>query len=68
MLAKQETPINVSNTVLGRVPAKVRTFVIKTRSMLVLLRAAEMVKPPIRSIIVGENIIENTNLVTELVN
>jgi hypothetical protein len=29
------------------------------RSILVLLSAEEMVKPPIRSMIVGENIIEN---------
>lgn len=63
MLAKQDTPMKVSSTVLGRVPARVRTFVIKTRSMLVLLSAAEMVKPPMRSMIVGENMLENTNLI-----
>lgn len=62
MLAKQETPMKVSNTVLGRVPAKFKTRVIKMRSMLVLLSAEEMVKPPIRSMIVGENITEKTYL------
>ena len=35
---------------------------IKTRSMLVLLKADEIVKPPMSSIIVGENIAEKTNL------
>ena len=62
MLAKQETPMKVSNTVLGRVPAKFKMRVIKMRSMFVLLSAEEMVKPPIRSMIVGENITEKTYL------
>ena len=64
MLAKQETPMKVSNTVLGRVPAKFKMRVIKMRSMFVLLSAEEMVKPPIRSMIVGENITEKTYLHT----
>lgn len=62
MLAKQETIIKARRTVLGRVPARLKTRVIITRSMLVLLKADEMVKPPIRSIIVGENMTEKTNL------
>lgn len=62
MLAKQETPIKARSRVLGRVPARLNTRVTMTLSMLVLLRAAEMVNPPIKSMIVGENIIENTNL------
>jgi hypothetical protein len=62
MLAKHETPIKARSTVLGRVPAKLSTLVISTLSMLVLLSADEIVKPPISSIIVGENIIENTHL------
>ena len=64
ILAKQETPIKARRRVLGRVPAKLNTRVTMTRSMLVLLRADDMVKPPIRSMIVGENIVEKTNLVT----
>jgi hypothetical protein len=50
--------------VRGLVPAKLSTLVINTRSMLVLLNADEMVKPPMRSMIVGENIIEKTHLHT----
>lgn len=53
------------STVLGRVPAKLKTRVMITRSMLVLLSADEMVKPPIRSMIVGENMIEKTDLNTK---
>lgn len=47
---------------LGFVPAMLSTRVIKTRSMFVLLSAAAMVKPPMSSMMVGENIIENTHL------
>ena len=47
---------------LGLVPARLNTFVIRTRSMFVLLKADEIVKPPMRSIIVGENMLANTNL------
>lgn len=59
MLAKHETAMNESSTVLGRVPAKLSTRVINTRSMLVLLKADAMVNPPIRSMMVGENMTEN---------
>jgi hypothetical protein len=62
MLAKHDTPMKVRRTVLGRVPARLRTRVINTRSMFVLLRADEIVKPPMSNIIVGENMIENTYL------
>lgn len=62
MLAKQETPMKANNTMLGLVPAKLSTLVIRMRSMLVLLSAEDIVKPPIRSIIVGENMMEKTNL------
>jgi len=62
MLAKQDTPMNARMTVLGFVPAKLRTRVIMTRSMLVLLKADEIVKPPMSSMTVGENIAEKTNL------
>ena len=61
-LAKQDTSIKESKTTLGLVPARLRTLVIKMRSILVLLRADAIVKPPIRSIIVGENMIENMYL------
>lgn len=62
ILAKQETPMNVRRTVLGRVPARLRMRVINTRSMFVLLSADEIVKPPMSNIIVGENIMEKTYL------
>lgn len=62
MLAKQDTPMKARRTLLGFVPAKLRTRVIKTRSMLVLLKADEIVKPPMSNMIVGENIAEKTNL------
>ena len=62
MLAKQATPMNASRTVLGRSPARLSTRVMSTRSMAVLLRADAMVKPPMSSMIVGENITEKTCL------
>lgn len=62
MLAKQDTPMKARRTLLGCVPAKLRTRVIKTRSMLVLLKADEIVKPPMSNMIVGENIAEKTSL------
>jgi hypothetical protein len=54
--------MNARRTEFGRVPARLSTRVINTRSMLVLLRADAIVKPPINSIIVGENITEKINL------
>jgi hypothetical protein len=62
ILAKQETPIKANSTELGLEPAKLKTLVINIRSMLVLLRAEEIVNPPIRSMIVGENMTENIYL------
>ena len=62
MLAKHATPITESNTVLGLVPAKLNTRVMSTRSMLVLLRADAIVNPPIKSMIVGENMTEKMYL------
>lgn len=62
ILAKQDTPMKASRTVLGRVPARLSTRVINTRSMLVLLNAEEMVNPPIKSMIVGENMTEKMYL------
>lgn len=62
MLAKHATPMNASRTVLGRSPAKLSTRVMSTRSMAVLLKADAMVKPPMSSIIVGENMTEKTCL------
>jgi len=63
MLAKHATPINASKTVLGRVPAMLSTLVMRTRSIAVLLRADAIVKPPINSMMVGENMTENMYLV-----
>ena len=62
MLAKHATPMTASSTTLGRVPAKLSTRVTKTRSMFVFESAAAIVKPPMRSMIVGENITENVQL------
>lgn len=62
ILAKHATPMNANSTVLGRVPARLSTRVIKTRSIAVLLSAEAIVKPPIRSMIVGENIWLKMNL------
>jgi hypothetical protein len=62
ILAKQETPMKARSTELGLEPAKLKTLVINIRSMLVLLRAEEIVNPPIRSMIVGENMTENIYL------
>jgi hypothetical protein len=62
MLAKQDTIMKARSTVLGREPARYRTRVIKIRSMLVLLSADAIVKPPMRSMMVGENMMENTYL------
>jgi hypothetical protein len=63
MLAKQDTIMKARRTVLGREPARYKTRVIRIRSMLVLLSADEIVNPPIRSMMVGENMMENTYLV-----
>jgi hypothetical protein len=62
MLAKHATPMTASSTTLGRVPAKLSTRVINTRSIFVFESAAAIVKPPMSSIIVGENITENIQL------
>lgn len=62
MLAKHDTPITESNTTLGLVPAKLNTRVMSSRSMLVLLRADAIVNPPIKSMIVGENMTEKMYL------
>lgn len=58
MLAKHATPMNARRTVLGRSPATLSTRVMSTRSIAVLLSADAIVKPPMRSIIVGENMTE----------
>lgn len=65
MLAKQDTPIKARRTLLGLVPARYRTRVIKIRSMFVLLNADEIVKPPISNMMVGENMREKTLLEKE---
>jgi hypothetical protein len=62
MLAKHATPMTASSTTLGRVPAKLSTRVINTRSMFVFESAAAIVKPPMSSMMVGENITENIQL------
>lgn len=66
MLAKQETPMKDNSTTLGLVPATLKTRVIRSRSILVLDSAEAIVNPPIKSIIVGENITENMYLSPEL--
>jgi len=62
MLAKHETPMNASKTVLGRVPAMLSTLVMRIRSIAVLLRADAIVNPPINSMMVGENMTEKIYL------
>ena len=48
--------MKAKRTVLGRVPAKLSNRVMSRRSILVLLSAEAIVKPPMSSIMVGENI------------
>ena len=67
MLAKQLTPIKAKRTLAGFVPAILRTLVMISLSMLVLLKAEEIVNPPIKSMIVGEKMTEKTNLVASCV-
>ena len=62
MLAKHVAPMTASSTTLGCVLSKLSTHVINTRSMFVLESAAAMVKPAMRSMIVGENITEKIQL------
>jgi hypothetical protein len=54
--------MNARMTVFGFVPAKLNTLVMSIRSMFVLLSALDSVKPPMSSIIVGENITEKMYL------
>lgn len=56
MLANKATPMLVSSTVRGFVPALLNTKVAIIFAMLYLLRAAAMVKPPSRSMITGVHI------------
>jgi len=60
--AKQATPICINSTKLGFVPARLRILVAMITSIRVLLSAAAMVKPPMRSMIVEVNIWEKMNL------
>lgn len=62
MLAKHDTHIKANKTTDGLVPARLRTRVMRMRSILVLLNADDIVNPPMRSMIVGENIAEKMNL------
>ncbi len=56
ILAKVATPILVSRTVLGFVPALLNTNVAIILAMLYLLKAAAIVKPPSRSMMTGVHI------------
>ena len=53
MLANVATPMLVNSTVLGLVPALLRTNVAIIFAMLYLLNAAAIVKPPSRSMMTG---------------
>ena len=53
MLANIATPMHVSRTVLGLVPALLKVKVAIIFAMLYLLSAAAMVKPPSKSMITG---------------
>ena len=58
MLANVATPILVSSTVRGFVPALLRTNVAIILAMLYFDNAAAIVKPPSRSIMTGVHIAE----------
>ena len=60
MLANAATNMFATMTVLGRVPALLRTKVAILLSILHFDSAAAMVKPPSRSMITGVHIAENT--------
>lgn len=60
ILAKAATNIFATRTVLGFVPALLRTNVAIRLSILVLDRAAATVKPPSSSMITGVHIAEKT--------
>lgn len=62
MLAKHDTAIKAKRTVRGFEPAMLNRRVINIRSIFVLLSAAEIVKPPMSSMMVGENMTENMYL------
>jgi hypothetical protein len=62
ILANVATHINTKSTTLGLVPAALRILVAVMTSSRVLDSTAAMVNPPIRSIIVGENICEKIYL------
>jgi hypothetical protein len=61
MLAKQNTAIKAKRTIQGFEPAMLNRRVINIRSMFDLLSAAEIVKPPTRSMIVGEYMTKNVS-------
>jgi hypothetical protein len=63
MLAKVATHMSTRRTTLGFDPAALRMRVAVMTSSLVLERTAAMVKPPMRSIMVGENIWEKMYLI-----
>lgn len=60
MLANMATNMLVMSTVLGLVPALLRTKVAIILAMLYLDRAAAMVKPPSKSMITGVHMAEKT--------
>jgi hypothetical protein len=60
ILANMATNILVSKTVLGFVPALLRTKVAIILAILYLDRAAAMVKPPRRSMMTGVHMAEKT--------
>jgi hypothetical protein len=62
MLAKAATNMLARRTVLGTVPALLRTKVANRLSILHLESAAARVKPPRSSMITGLHIAEKTNL------
>lgn len=60
ILAKAATNMVATSTVLGFVPALLRTKVAIRLSILHLDKAAAIVKPPSRSIMTGVHMAENT--------
>ena len=60
MLANMATPMLVSSTVLGLVPALLNTKVAIILAMLYLLRAAAMVNPPRSNMMTGVHMAAKT--------
>lgn len=66
MLAKHDMAIKASRTIRSIEAIMLDRCIISTRSILVLLSATEIVKPPASSVMVGENLAESMRLVASV--